>query len=95
VSRFARNTVASIGYDKNENNELLINKEEAVIARRIFDMFLEGISYGDMAKQLTNEKIPTVTGKQIWQGGTIRRILHNEKYAGNCIIQKKGFPNAS
>ncbi len=77
-----------LGYERDENNELIINEEEAKIVRRIFNLFLKGLNYRKIADILTNEGVPTVTGKEVWSPSVIRSILGNEKYAGNCISQK-------
>ncbi|SFG92447.1 Site-specific DNA recombinase [Desulfotomaculum arcticum] len=46
------NTTRFLGYDKDENGELIINEEEAKIVRRIFIEYLEGKSYNAIAKGL-------------------------------------------
>ena len=49
------------GYDQdlNDKNHLVINEEQALVVKRIFDMCLEGLSFFKIAKQLTNEGIKT------------------------------------
>lgn len=77
-----------LGYDWDENGELIINEAEARIVRRIFNLFLKGLNYREIADILTNERISTVTGKDVWISSVIRNILGNEKYASNWINQK-------
>lgn len=85
------NTKRFMGYDKNEYGELIINPEEAKIVQRIFDMYLHGIGSFKIAAKLNEEGIQTITGKK-WQDTTIRGMLKNEKYKGDCLLQKYYTP---
>ena len=77
-----------LGYTKNENHELIIIPEEAEIVKRIFRLYLEGDSCYKIAKALTSDGIKTVTGKDVWQASVITRMLQNEKYMGDALLQK-------
>ncbi|MDE5765526.1 MAG: recombinase family protein [Ruminococcus sp.] len=77
-----------LGYDRGEDDNLVINEKEAEIVRKIFGLFLQGCSPYAIAKQLTAEKILTVSGKSAWHGSTIKSILTNEKYKGDALLQK-------
>ena len=44
-----------LGYDKGEDGNLVVNPEQAALVRRIYDMFLDGMSIGSIARTLTNE----------------------------------------
>ena len=81
------------GYDRGEGDNLVINEEQAKTVRLIFKLFLEGLSCKAIAKELTKRQIPTATGKAIWNGGTIRHMLENEKLAGNARLQKTYTPD--
>ena len=54
------------------------------VARRIFDMALQGKSTLDIAKTLNAEGIPTSNGKK-WLKTTAHFILTNEAYAGTVV----------
>jgi site-specific DNA recombinase len=82
------NTTRFLGYDKNEEGELVINEKEAEIVRRIFNEYLEGKSYNAIAKGLMKDGIKTVTNNSKWWDSTINGILENEKYYGDAILQK-------
>ena len=82
-----------LGYDKGEDGNLAINEEQAKIVRLIFQLFLEGMTAGRIAKELTARHILTVTGKEKWNAKTIRGILSNEKYTGCARIQKTFTPD--
>ena len=77
-----------LGYDRGENGELVINEKQAAIVRRIYDMFLQGRTTYAIAKALTEDKIPTPGGKEVWSKNVIKSILTNEKYKGDALLQK-------
>ena len=76
-----------LGYEKDENKDMVIVEEEAAIVRKIYDMVLSGVSFGEICDYLTEKKVPSPGGKT-WYKGTIRRMLSNEKYAGDALLQK-------
>lgn len=82
------NTTRFLGYDKNEDGELVINEEQAELVRRVFREYLEGKSYAAIAKGLMNDGIKTVTGNDRWWDSTISGMLENEKYYGDVLLQK-------
>ena len=77
-----------LGYDRGPDGNLVVNEEQAKIVRRIFGMFLTGMSPAMIAHTLTKEGIPTPGGKQNWYASCIRSILANEKYKGDALLQK-------
>ena len=66
-----------------ENNHLIINEQEAIIVRKIFDLYKNGVRSDEIAELLTQET--TVR----WHGKTIRYILSNERYIGDSMFQKE------
>jgi hypothetical protein len=78
-----------MGYTKDKKSgELVIVPEQAEIVRRIFRMYLEGSSILEITRALEADKIKTVTGKDTWHPGVIERMLINEKYMGDALMQK-------
>ena len=77
-----------LGYDRGEDGGLVVNEEQAKIVRRIYGMFLTGMSPALIARTLTKEGIPTPGGKEKWNASCIRSILSNEKYKGDALLQK-------
>lgn len=92
------------GYDPNpeDKNHLIINEEQALIVKRIFDMCLEGLSFFKIAKQLTSERIKTPAqyynfewksnynlkyGQ--WHPKTVKDILTNRIYIGDMVQNKR------
>ncbi|WP_399325847.1 recombinase family protein [Tissierella sp.] len=46
-------------------------------------------SYIDIyTRALETDKIKTVTGKDTWHPGVIEKMLSNEKYMGDALLQK-------
>ena len=82
------NTTNFMGYDKDEKGNLIINHEQAKVVRYIFDRFLEGYSPEFISKELRKQKIPGCTGKARWCPSAIWKMLQNEKYKGDALLQK-------
>ena len=62
--------------------------DEAKLVRRIFRLYLEGNSINKIAETLTKEGIRTVTGNTVWHATVISKMLMNEKYMGDALLQK-------
>lgn len=77
-----------LGYDKGLDGNLVINKEQAKIVKKIYRYFLEGNTPYKIAKMLTAEGIPTIQGKKKWSALPVKNILTNEKYKGDALLQK-------
>ena len=68
--------------------QLIIVPDEAKLVRRIFRLYLEGNSINKIAETLTKEGIRTVTGNTVWHATVISKMLMNEKYMGDALLQK-------
>ena len=81
-------TLAPYGYfyDKEIKN-FIVNEIEANTVRRIFNLYLEGYGFNNIALTLTNEGVPTKRGGK-WAGATVRGILTNEFYIGTLVQGK-------
>lgn len=71
-----------------ESGNLVVNPQEAEIVKRIFLEYLEGASCQKIAKGLKRDGILTSRGNPNWHDTSIRRILENEKYMGDALLQK-------
>lgn len=94
---------APFGYKKvDKSGNLEIIESQANLVKRIYEMFLGGKGTYQIAKQLTEEKILT-PGLQMnmacvqnhltnttdkWRHETIKRILTNRIYIGDCVQNK-------
>ena len=82
------NSTNFLGYDTPKPHTLAINPEQAKLVRRIYRLYLEGLSPDKIARKLTSEGIPTVMGCAKWSAASIQGILTNEKYCGDVLMQK-------
>ncbi len=101
---FYYTSYAPFGYKKiSKSGNLEIDEVQAEIVKKIFNLFLEGKGTYQIARILTEEGIQTpglqmnMTGvvnnitntTDKWNHNTIRRILSNQIYIGNCVQNKK------
>ncbi|MGD1370141.1 recombinase family protein, partial [Enterococcus faecium] len=77
-----------MGYTKDEDGNLTIVPEEAEIIKRIYREYLEGASLLQIARGLEADGILTAAGKAKWRPETLKKILQNEKYIGDALLQK-------
>lgn len=77
-----------LGYRKGEDGKPEIVPEEAETVRLIYDLYLEGLSFGQIQDRLNDGQIPTAKGVQAWSLQAIHNILTNEKYIGDALLQK-------
>lgn len=77
-----------LGYDKDEDGNLVINEEEAKVVKRIYREYLTGKSYYAIGQGLSADGIRTAAGNDYWLASTLRKILTNEKYIGDALLQK-------
>ena len=78
-----------LGLDKGPDGRIVVNPQEAETVRLIFGLFLEGLSPHSIAAELTRRGIKTPGGKDVWNQQTVRRMLSNEKYKGDALLQKE------
>lgn len=90
------------GYEKSKKikNAVVVNQTEAKIVQYIFSLALQGKSSTEIAKQLYQEQIPTITQirhpnkpsmnnhAHSWNPNSVRRILNNRFYLGEMAYGK-------
>lgn len=81
------------GYKRGDDGRLAIDEPDAEIVRRIFQMRAEGKSLGAISDWLYDRKILSPTGKERWSRETIGKLLRNEKYTGDVLLQKTFVKN--
>lgn len=70
------------------DGEIAVVPEQAEVVRKIFDLYLQGLSFGQIKAYLESMGIKTVTGNDYWDTTTIQKMLKNEKYKGDTMLQK-------
>ena len=81
-------TPVLLGYDHDEDGNLVINQEEAVTVKMIYYMYLAGFPTKEIAEILMQLKRPTKIGNEKWSAATVRSIMQNERYCGNVLSWK-------
>lgn len=82
-----------LGYTKDEDKNLVIVPEEAKIIRKIYSDLLDGYTIAQISSELEASGILTATGNSKWHSSTVLSILTNEKYMGDCLLQKTYQPD--
>lgn len=77
-----------LGYKRGDDGQPEIIPEEAETVRLIFKLFLDGYSMKEIAITLKGLGKPNKYGEIEWRSNTISRILQNEKYVGDALLQK-------
>ena len=77
-----------LGYTKDDEGNLVIVPEEAEIVLRIYREYLEGASLFQIGQGLEVDGIKTAAGNNYWLQSTLKKILTNEKYIGDALLQK-------
>lgn len=80
-----------------QNGELIIKADEATTVKRIFNDYLEDLSYQAIAEMLNEEKIPYSPEVSDWNKHKVKRLLENPRYIGEkeypAIIEPETFAN--
>jgi DNA invertase Pin-like site-specific DNA recombinase len=77
-----------MGYTKDDDGHLVIEPTEAETVKRIYLEYLQGASLKQIGENLESDGILTAAGKTRWRPETIKKILKNEKYIGDALLQK-------
>ena len=67
---------------------LVIDEPDAKIVRKIFEMRASEKSLSAISDWLYEQGILSPTGKCRWSRETISKLLKNEKYTGDVLLQK-------
>ena len=78
-----------------KDGELIINPEQAKVVVRIFNEYVSGKGTTEIARLLTELKIPNKQGIEKWSPNAVSYIISNVRYKGDALLQKTytdGFP---
>ena len=77
------------GYRIGDDGRPEVYEEQAEVVRRIFDMYVhEDMGSHSIAVRLTDEGVPTQTGKQLWFQSGVLHVLGNATYRGTWVYGK-------
>ena len=82
-----------LGYDTDEDGNLIINERESKMVRLIFFLYLYGNTCQQIAETLTNLRCTTKKGNTTWSPNTILQVLQNERHCGDVLARKTWTPN--
>ncbi len=80
-------TSGLLGYDSDEDGNMIIIDQEAEVVRFIYKSFVRGIHPKLIADKMNEQGYVTVRGNS-WTSNAVRKILQNEKYCGDVLMQK-------
>jgi len=86
-------TPVLLGYDHDENGNLVVNESEAATIRIIFFSYMYGYTTGQIADALTELGRNTKKGNTYWTSGSVYQVLTNERYCGDLLARKTFTPN--
>ena len=77
------------GYRIGDGGRPQMVEEQAEVVRRIFHMYVhQGMGASSIAVRLTEEGIPTQSGKLMWHPSYVHRVLGNATYTGMLVYGK-------
>jgi DNA invertase Pin-like site-specific DNA recombinase len=82
-----------LGYDQDEDGNLVINEEEAKTVHLIFFMYLYGYTCAQIAETLTKLGRRTKKNNTKWSPSSILQILQNERHCGDVLARKTWTPS--
>ena len=82
-----------LGYDLDEEGNLVINEKEAETVRLIFFMYLYGYTCAQIGNTLTKLGRRTKKNNTSWSTNSILQILQNERHCGDVLARKTWTPN--
>lgn len=94
--RFSRGiflTPKLLGYDKDEDGNLVINETEADTVRLCYYLFLSGFPTSEIAEILMDLGRKTKLGNTKWTGSAVVNVLRNERHCGDVLSRKTFTPN--
>ena len=82
-----------LGYDLDEDGNLVINPEEAETVKVIYDLYVNGWTTTEIADLLTEHGRKTKLGNEVWNPGSIDGVIENERHCGDVRARKTYTPD--
>ena len=82
-----------LGYDLDEEGNLVVNPEEAETVKVIYDLYINGWSCKEIADLLTEYGRKTKLGNEVWNPGSIDGVIENERHCGDVRARKTYTPD--
>ncbi len=77
-----------LGYRKGDDDKPEIVPEEAEIVKEIYRLYLDGMSLNMIVDRLNEKGLTTKGSNSPYRKEVVQRILTNEKYTGDALLQK-------
>ncbi len=82
------NVKTTLGYKTNHEGKVIVDESTKDIVIQVFNLFAAGYTYREIAQVMTDRGVKTGTGKDVWKVYDIDKIISNEKYVGDFVMQK-------
>ena len=82
-----------LGYDVNNDGELVVNQEEAETVKVIYDLYINGWSAKDIAELLSSYGRKTKLGNEKWNPTSLYGVIENERHCGDVRARKTYTPD--
>ena len=72
-----------LGYDRDKlNKTYVINEEQAIVVRKIFELYAQGEGYKKICNVLTSLGYKNASGEVHWEVSNVGRVVRNATYKG-------------
>jgi site-specific DNA recombinase len=71
-----------------ESGQLTPVPDEAKIVKEVYERYASGEGYDRIARDLNQRGIKKKIADTLWNSNDVKRILENEKYVGDALLQK-------
>lgn len=82
-----------LGYDLDDEGNLVVNPDEAETVKVIYDLYINGWTCKEIADLLTEYGRKTKLGNEVWNPGSIDGVIENERHCGDVRARKTYTPD--
>lgn len=82
-----------LGYDLNEEGDLVVNPDEAETVKVIYYLYINGWSTKEIAELLTEYGRTTKLGNEVWNPTSVDGVIENERHCGDVRARKTYTPD--